>query len=154
MSFEQEWNQQKDRAAEEQPVRTQLNQTKNSSGHGKSGGADGDLVVRDGQLGKIGEMGRDLRGRLSTYGDHARQNTFDASIELFNDGLDTGSALTELHDAWNTKLQTLKEACAHISNHLDYTRSAHRKDEDKIVTGMTSIDGKRMSLSRIYEYIK
>lgn len=155
MSFEQEWNQQKSRAADEQPAHMQLNGAKGTGGHhGKGGGPDGDLVVHDDQLGKIGDMGRDLRGRLSTYGDHARQNTFDASIELFNDGLDTGSALTELHDAWNTKLQTLKEACAHISNHLDYTRSAHRKDEDKIITELNSIDGKRMTVSRIYEYIK
>ncbi|MBL1100924.1 hypothetical protein [Streptomyces coffeae] len=153
MSFEQEWNQQKTRAADE-PVHMQLNQTKGTGGRHGKGSPDGDLIVHDNELGKIGEMGRDLRERVSTYGDHARQNTFNASIELFNDGLDAGSALTELQDAWNTKLQTLKEACAHISNHLDYTRSAHRKDEDKIITEMQNLDGKRMTVSRIYEYIK
>ncbi|EFL22135.1 conserved hypothetical protein [Streptomyces himastatinicus ATCC 53653] len=153
MSFEQEWEQQKTEASEKQPTQMQLNQAKGPGGH-RGADADGDLVVHDDQLGKLGDMGRDLRERLSTYGDHARQTTFDASIELFNDGMDTGSALTELHDAWNTKLTTLKEACAHISNHLDYTRSAHRKDEDKIITGMKNAEGKAMTVSRIYEYIK
>ncbi|MEU8827001.1 hypothetical protein [Streptomyces sp. NPDC048636] len=153
MSFKEEWNHRKSEATDQQPVHTQLNQAK-GSGDGSGKTPDGDLVVRDDQLGKVGDMGRDLRGRLSTYGDHARQNTFDASIELFNDGLDTGSALTELHDAWNTKLQTLKEACALISNHLDYTRATHREDEHKIVTGMTNLEGKHMTASRIYEYIK
>ncbi|WP_432013253.1 hypothetical protein [Streptomyces cucumeris] len=153
MSFKEEWNHRKSEAANQQPAQMQLNQAK-GSGDGSGKNKDGDLVVRDDQLGKIGEMGRDLRGRLSTYGDHARQNTFDASVELFNDGLDTGSALTELHDAWNTKLQTLKEACALISNHLDYTRATHREDEHKIVTGMNNLEGKRMTASRIYEYIK
>ena len=131
----------------------QLNQAKDS-GSPRGADPDGDLVVHDDQLGKLGDMGRDLRERLSTYGDHARQTTFDASIELFNDGMDTGSALTEVHDAWNTKLTTLKEACAHISNHLDCTRSANRKDEDKIITEMRNAEGKRMDVSRIYEYIK
>ncbi|GAB2793052.1 hypothetical protein ACWGJ2_08825 [Streptomyces sp. NPDC054796] len=113
-----------------------------------------DLVVHDDELGALGNLAHDLRQKLSTDADHARQTTFDASIELFNDGLDMGSALTELHDAWNTKLGTLKEACAHISNHLDYSRAQHAKDEDKIATQMKTADGKAMTVSRINEYIK
>ena len=121
---------------------------------GGSGGGDQDLVVHDDQLGALGNMAYELREQVSAAGDHARQNTFDASIELFNDGLSMGSAMTQLHDSWSTQLQTIKEACAHISNHLDYTRASHAKDEDKVVAEMTSLDGKTMTVSRIYDYIK
>lgn len=103
----------------------------------EGGGVGGkDLVVRDNELGKLGNMAYDLRERFRVDSDHARQSTFDASIELFNDGLDTGSALTELHDAWNSKTKVLKEACAHISNGLDFTRSQHAKDEVDIETSL------------------
>jgi hypothetical protein len=130
---------------------TRLNEVDSGPSGGPSGG---DLVVRDDELGAIGNLAHDLRQRVSTDGDHARQTTFDASIELYNDRMDCGSALTELHDAWNTKMATLKEACAHISNHLDYTRAAHAKDEAKIATDMHNADGEEMSVSRIYDYIK
>ncbi|WSA97240.1 hypothetical protein OIE63_22420 [Streptomyces sp. NBC_01795] len=122
-----------------------------------TGGPNGkaaDLVVQDDELGALGNMAYSLHQKLSTTGDLARQNTFDAATQLFNDGLDAGAALTTLHDAWNTKLGTIKEACAHISNHLDYTKAQHTKDEDDIQTGMKNAAGKAMTVSRIYDYIK
>ncbi|MFE0764246.1 hypothetical protein ACFW4X_28080 [Streptomyces smyrnaeus] len=122
--------------------------------NGKPVGKEGDLVVRDDELGALGNMAFDLHSQLSTTGDLARQNTFDAATQLFNDGLEAGSALTVLHDAWNTKLGTLKEACAHISNHLDYSKAQHAKDEHDIQTGMKNAAGKAMTVSRIYDYIK
>lgn len=131
---------------------TRLNRAVPGPGGPDSGGG-GDLVVHDNELGALGNMAYALRQRLSVDGDHARQNTFDASVELFQDGLEMGSALTELHDAWSTKLGTLKEACAHISNHLDYTRAEHAKDEEKVATEMRNAQGERMSVSRIYDHI-
>ncbi|WP_019357438.1 hypothetical protein [Streptomyces sp. AA1529] len=120
-------------------------------------GANGrqkDLVVHDDELGALGNMAYTLHSKLSTTGDQARQNTFDAAVQLFNDGLESGSALTTLHDAWNTKLGTIKEACAHISNHLDYSKAKHAKDEQDIETTMQNAAGKPMTVSRIYDYIK
>ncbi|MFD5116683.1 hypothetical protein ACFWNG_30950 [Streptomyces sp. NPDC058391] len=148
-----EWEQAKV-GAEPGSAQTRLNQLPADGGAGTSGGGKSDLTVHDDELGKLGDMARTLREHLSTDGDHARAATFDASNELFNGGLDMGSGLLELHDAWNTKLATLKEACAHISNHLDYSRSTHAKQERKIVTGMQSADGKTMTVSRIYDQIK
>ena len=124
-----------------------------NSGGGGTGG-DGDLVVHDDELGKLGNMAYDLHSRLQVDGDHARPSTFDASVELSNDGLDMGKALAELHDAWNTQVGTLKEACAHISNHLDFTRSQHAKDDAHIATGMHDAAGHLMNVSRISDYIK
>ncbi|MFK4224222.1 hypothetical protein OG729_23345 [Streptomyces sp. NBC_00210] len=142
-----EWEQ-----AKSSSTQTRLNQLP-AEGGGSGGGKD-DLTVHDDELGKLGDLARSLREQLSTDGDHARVATFEASNQLFNDGLDMGSGLLEVHDAWSTKLATLKEACAHISNHLDYSRSTHAKQEHKIVTGMQSLDGKTMTVSRIYDEFK
>lgn len=144
-----EWEQAKSSSAQ-----TRLNQLPADGGGGSGGGGKDDLTVQDDELGKLGDMARSLRDQLSTDGDHARVATFDASNQLFNDGLDMGSGLLQVHDAWSTKLATLKEACAHISNHLDYSRSTHAKQEKKIVTGMQSLDGKTMTVSRIYDQFK
>ncbi|MCF6526399.1 hypothetical protein [Streptomyces sp. JJ36] len=145
-----EWEQAK--AGAGQPVGMQLNEVAPVGGGGTGG--DGDLVVRDDELGALGNLAYDIHQRFSADSDHARQNTFDAATELTNDGLDMGSALTELHDAWNTKTGTLKEACAHISNHLDFSRAAHAQDEAEIVTSMRNAAGQEMTVSRIYDYIK
>jgi hypothetical protein len=150
MSFEQEWAQHRAAAADNQSTHMQLNQLPASPG---GSGADGDLTVHDDELGKLGNMAHDLRAQLSTAADHPRPATFDASVELSNDGLDMGSALTALHDAWNTQLATLKEACAHISNHLDFTRAAHKNDEAKIVTEMKNAGGETMTVSRINDLL-
>ncbi|MFF0289444.1 hypothetical protein [Streptomyces sp. NPDC005262] len=146
-----EWQQAKaEVAANGSAVQMQLNQAAASGG----GGAQQDLVVHNDQMGKLGNLAYTLREGLRVDADHARQNTFDASIELFNDGLAMGSALTELHDAWNTQVGTLKEACAHISNHLDYSREQHVKDEVQIATEMRNVAGKSMTQSRIQDYWK
>ncbi|MFJ9108759.1 hypothetical protein [Streptomyces sp. NPDC102283] len=145
-----EWEQAKARAQQDAAMR--LNQVAPERSGG--GGGDGDLVVHDNVLGALGNAAYSLRQHFSTASDHARQTTFDASIQLFNDGLDMGSALTELHDAWNTKAGTLKEACAHISNHLDYSRAEHAKDSVKIATDLRTIGGDELSVSRINDYYK
>ncbi|MEO3976234.1 hypothetical protein [Streptomyces sp. CAU 1734] len=137
-----EWERSKANAA-----RMSLNQLP-AEGSGAAGGA-GDLVVHDDTLGRLGELARSLRDRLGKDGDHARVATFDAAVSLSNDGLDMGGGLLEVHDAWSTKLATLREACGHISNHLDFSRSVHREDERKIELGLRSADGKPMTASRI-----
>ncbi|MCM1942573.1 hypothetical protein NC239_30655 [Streptomyces sp. G3] len=146
----EEWEQLKSGAVERQSAHMQLNQLPAESG----GGGGSDLVVHDDELGKLGNMAYDLRERLRVDGDFARPSTFTASNDLFNDGLDMGSALLEVHDAWNTQLQTLNEACAHISNHLDFSRARHAEDEAHVVTGMRNAAGDLITVSRINSYFK
>ncbi|MEV0775578.1 hypothetical protein [Streptomyces sp. NPDC050428] len=138
-----EWEQLKNDAGQRSP-QMQLNQSP-AAGDG-GGGGNGDLVVHDDQLGKLGNLAYELRETFRVDSDIARPNTFTASIDLFNDGLDMGSALTELHDAWNSQTATLKDACAHISNHLDFSRAQHSKDEVDIQTSI--------SVSKLNDYIK
>jgi hypothetical protein len=144
-----EWEQTKAAVASRaDTTQTRLNQAPAGANAGQ------DLVVHDDVLGKLGDMARALRSQLSTHGDHARVATFEASNDLVNSGLDMGAGLLEVHDAWNTKLATLKEACGHISNHLDYSRSVHAKTEQKIELDMKALDGTLMTASRIRDLLK
>lgn len=150
----EEWEELKAVAAARASTRMQLNQLPADRG-GSGGGASGeDLVVHSDQLGKLGNMAFELRERLRVDGDFARPATGKASVALCIDGLDMGPALTEVFEAWNTQLKTLLEACAHISNHLDFTRAQHAKDEDRVVTNMRDAAGNLMSVSRINDYFK
>ncbi|MFD0417152.1 hypothetical protein [Streptomyces sp. NPDC127108] len=131
-----EWEQLKARAAERHADRTRL--TGDSPANSPSGpAATADLVVHDDELGRLGGLAHRLRDRLRRDSDHAREATFGAAVELSNEGLDMGSALTTLHDAWNSKSRTLVDACGHISNHLDFTRAQHKKDDDEVATSVS-----------------
>ncbi|CAL9437712.1 hypothetical protein [Streptomyces sp. enrichment culture] len=134
-----DWEQAKQDAA----TRMRLNQLPPDA---RGPAVNADLVVHDRVLGSLGDMARDLREAVSRDGDHARAATAEAASELAADGLGLGGAMRAVHDAWTTKLATLKDACAHISNHLDYSRSAHAKDEQKIVADF--------SVSRVWNAIK
>lgn len=133
------------------PVRMRLNEI--PAPHGSRAGGGEDLTVRDDELGALGNMAHELHGRLSKDGKHADEATSAAKSWLAEDGMDTGSALGELQAAWETKLGTLTESCAHISNHLDFTKKAHKQDEDTIETNMRNEEGKLMTVSRISDYI-
>lgn len=114
---------------------------------GPSGsGGNPDLSVNQDDLGAIGSEAYQLYQRLTRDGDHARPTTFDASIALTNTNFQSGSALLKVHDRWNTQLRTLLDACANISNHLDYSKASHTKEEDDIVAAM--------SASKIDEHFK
>lgn len=56
------------------------------------------------------------------------------SPQLKGHGFDTGAALTEVIGTWETQVKTLLQACAHISNHLDYTKASKKADDEWIET--------------------
>ncbi|MFJ4827854.1 hypothetical protein ACIP5L_31775 [Streptomyces bacillaris] len=141
MTFDEEWAELREAAAERTALR--LNGVPAEGG----GGGAPDLVVNRDDLGAIGNDAYDLRTRLSKEGDHARPATFDAAIALTNGNFASGAAVLKVHDRWRTHLKTLLDSCAHISNHLDYTKAQHAKDEVKIVGDLTPI-------SKLTEYLK
>ncbi|MFI7244287.1 hypothetical protein [Streptomyces qinglanensis] len=131
MSFEQEWAAHK--AAGEKSARMRLDGAK-----GPGGGSNADLTVHDDELGRIGNMAFELHGRVKKKADDARSETHAAAIYLLNEGGfdDLSDALLKVNDNWNTQVTTLKNGFGLISNHLDFTRKAHAKDERDIVLGM------------------
>ncbi|WP_217228963.1 hypothetical protein [Streptomyces anulatus] len=140
MTFEKEWAELRAAAAERGAL--QIN-----SAPAQGGGGSADLVVNRDDLGAIGNDAYELRTKLSKDGDHARPATFDAAIALTNGNFASGSAVLKVHDFWQTHLKTLLDSCAHISNHLDYTKALHAKDDVKI-------GGDLSSISKLSEYMK
>ncbi|MFJ8859423.1 hypothetical protein ACIRD8_13390 [Streptomyces sp. NPDC102451] len=142
MTFEQEWAELRAAAAARGAM--QINSVPAEGGGG--GGNSGDLVVNRDDLGAIGNDAYDLRVKVSREGDHARPATFDAAIALTNGNFASGSAVLKVHDRWNTHLKTLLDSLAHISNHLDYTKAQHAKDDVKI-------EGDLAPISKLTEYM-
>ncbi|WP_455360541.1 hypothetical protein [Streptomyces sp. SYSU K21746] len=141
MSFDEEWSSARTSATANTSMRL------NRADDGPSGSAgNADLSVNQDDLGAIGSEAYQLYQRLTRDGDHARPATFDASIALTNMSFQSGSALLKVHDRWNTQLRTLLDACANISNHLDYSKASHAKEENDIVAAM--------SASKIDEHFK
>ncbi|MER5292952.1 hypothetical protein ABT382_12810 [Streptomyces pharetrae] len=143
MTFEQEWAELRAAAADRTAM--QINSIPAEGGGGGAGGKD--LVVSRDDLGAIGNDAYDLLGRLQKEGDIARASTFDAATALTNGNFVSGSAVLKVHDFWQTHLGTLLDACAQISNHLDYSKAQHAKDEAKIQGDLTRI-------SVLSEYMK
>ncbi|MCC9708300.1 hypothetical protein E4N62_25380 [Streptomyces sp. MNU76] len=135
MAFEQEWAELRAAAAERTAM--QINSVPAAGGGGGGGGKD--LVVNRDDLGAIGNEAYDLLGRLAKEGDIARPATFDAAIALTNGNFVSGSSVLKVHDYWQTHLRTLLDACAQISNHLDYSKAQDARDEVKIVGDLTRI---------------
>lgn len=143
MTFDAEWAAL--RAESTQRVDMRLNGVGGDGVANGSGAAD--LAVdRDG-LGSVGHEAYRLHAQLSKDGDHARASTFDAATAFTHGNFSSGSALLKVHDRWNTHLRTLRDSCAQISNHLDYSASAHAKDDAQIA-------GDLLAVSKLNEYLK
>lgn len=129
MSFDEEWAGLKSAASDRQSA-MRLNQAAPGGGNG---GTQGDLEVGHEDLAAVGDAAFKLRKRLGTDGDHAKASTHEAAGSLKKD-FALGAALSTVAEKWHEQVGTLQDACAHISNHLDYTRNAHTGDEHWIVT--------------------
>lgn len=137
MSFEEEWAQHKAAAS----AQMQLNQMDGGGGgYSSTAPANGDLKVNQKDLAAVGDAAYGIYERLGKAGAHADTETQMAGLELT--GFALSGALTNLSIEWQTQLGPVLGACAHISNHLDYTKKAHAGDEEAIATSFSiaSID--------------
>ncbi|MFD8979463.1 hypothetical protein [Streptomyces sp. NPDC059564] len=125
MSFEEEW------AAEMAAVTMRLNQADSTGGSAPAAGS-ADYVVEDDDLGTIGHAANGLFNGLQPAGKHASAASESAGSSLKGDGFDTGAALSGVNKTWETQVKTLLQACAHISNHLDYTKKSNKANDDWI----------------------
>ncbi|MGW8380033.1 hypothetical protein [Streptomyces sp. ODS28] len=134
MSFEQEWKQIKADNAGGSSTATRLNQVGDQhSGDPQTGEGQGQLEVDDKDLAAVGDAAFRLWDGLGKHGDDAAEPTKTAGRDLEED-FEIGSALGVVAGKWTSQVDTLRQACAHISNHLDYTRNAHAGDEHYIAT--------------------
>lgn len=154
MSFEDEWAELKGTAAE----KTASMQLAGATGSPQGGEADsGELVVHKDDLGKVGHEAFLLHGRLQkagdvTHGERGPGATVEAASALGNEGFTMGAALTTTVETWNSQLMTLLQACAHISNHLDYSVAAHSSDDAWVAASLKHRNGAPASVSEISKY--
>ncbi|MFJ2934090.1 hypothetical protein ACIO8G_15125 [Streptomyces sp. NPDC087219] len=139
MSFEQEWA--SVRSTSTADVSMRLNQVAP-----EPGGGNADLGVDQDKLGAIGSAAYALHGRLVKDGNHARTSTTEAATGMSSHGFLTGAAMSTVQETWGSQLNTLLDACANISNHLDYSAASHAREEADIQAALAA--------SRINEYFK
>ncbi|WP_255955937.1 hypothetical protein [Streptomyces odontomachi] len=130
-----EWEQLKQQAAEKHSARMELNQAPAADGTTHNG----DLKASQKDLAAVGDSAYRLYTRLHKCSDHARGATESAGKGLSKDGYALGKALTHVAGRWTTQARTLSDACAQISNHMDFTRNAHAGDEVYIAGIVSSI---------------
>ncbi|MFC8825277.1 hypothetical protein ACFT9I_07960 [Streptomyces sp. NPDC057137] len=157
-----EWDQLKAEAAEKQGM--QLNQlpADPGGGGGNPSGVQGDLVVNQDDLGAVGNEAFKLHDHLGKQADIAGAGmnkdgagtTMQAAASLKSHNFALGPALETTVETWSAQLKTLLQACAHISNHLDYTKASHARDEEQIRASLRTDDGSAVPVSRINEYFK
>ncbi|MEU8703872.1 hypothetical protein [Streptomyces sp. NPDC048565] len=133
-----EWEQLKSEAVEKNSTRMQLNQLPPEAGGGPPPG--GDLKVNQKDLAAIGNVAYRMYGDLEKAGDHARASTQQAAGTLKTETFALGGALDHVASRWIDQVRSLLDACAHISNHLDYTKGAHAGDEAYIATVVSNIE--------------
>ncbi|KAF5994428.1 MULTISPECIES: hypothetical protein [Streptomyces] len=132
-----EWEQLKNQAAQKQSARMQLNQLPADGGGGST--PQGDLTVDQKDLAAIGDRAFKLWEDLGRYGRDAWSSSQTAASDLKTQGFTLGGAVDRVQSRWEEQLTSLLDACAHISNHMDFTKKVHQGDEYYIGGQISSI---------------
>ncbi|MFF0450936.1 hypothetical protein ACFYT4_31920 [Streptomyces sp. NPDC004609] len=135
-----EWEQLKASAAEKDTARMQLNGLPPDDGGGSSGAGAGDLKVSQTDLAAIGDKAYKLYNRLWTEARVALPTSEKAGENLATQGFALGGALRHVGNRWEKQLASLMDACAHISNHMDFSGKTHQDDDQFIRRNMSSIE--------------
>ncbi|MFF5727629.1 hypothetical protein [[Kitasatospora] papulosa] len=156
-----EWEHLKSEAAERQSTGMQINQAPAGPG-GDAGAGSGDLVVNQDDLGAVGNEAFILHDHLRRQADLAGAgmdkngsgSSMQAAASLKGRNFALGSALETTLSMWDSQLKSLLQACAHISNHLDYSKALHANDEARIAASVRQRNGEAVPVSRLNEYFK
>lgn len=159
MKFDSEWADLVSAAREKQSVAVRLNQAEPGSG---SSGTNHDLVVHQDDLGAVGHEAFELHGALHKKADIAGAgidksgagSTAQAAKELSTRQLTMGDELYTTLEVWTAQVKTVLQMCAHISNHLDYSKKAHANDDVEIAASLRHRDRSAVSVSEISKYVK
>jgi hypothetical protein len=153
-----EWQQLKDDAAGRPPVGTRID---SAPGAG-SAAADPDLIVRQDDLGAVGHeaylLFDHMRERIDIAGagadDTGAGTSMQAAAELRNRHFTAGDELSTTVEVWSSQLKSVLQACAHISNHLDFSRRLHAQDDARIGAELRNRDGSAVEVSVLDSYFK
>ncbi|MFI1166884.1 hypothetical protein ACH4UM_25615 [Streptomyces sp. NPDC020801] len=65
-----------------------------------------------------------------------------------------GAGLETTVSVWTSQVKVVLQALAHISNHLDYSKKLHARDDETIAAEMRSRDGSAVRVSVLNSYFK
>ncbi|MFJ3975214.1 hypothetical protein [Streptomyces sp. NPDC090021] len=129
---------------------------------GPGGGGQDDLVVNQDDLGGVGHEAFMLHGQLQKEADIAdvgankegAGSTMQAAAALTGSNFALGGELQTTVSVWTSQVKSVLQACAHISNHLDYSKKAHAENDAAIAASLRNRDGSAVPVSRLTEYFK
>lgn len=133
-----EWEQLKSEAAQRGSTAMRLNRLPAEAGSGGAG-PQGDLAVNQQDLAAVGDSAFKLFENLGRHGRDAWSVSQTAAKDLTTQGFALGGGLDHVQERWEKQVQSLLDACAHISNHMDFTQNAHAGDEYHIYSTVSSI---------------
>lgn len=154
----EEWEQVKAAVRERDATGMRLNQAPAGSG---GGGGDGDLVVHQDDLGAVGHEAFVLHGELKKKADIAGTgadksgsgSTMQAAAALKSHHLGLGAELETTVEVWTSQVKHVLQACAHISNHLDFSKKLHARDDALIAAEVRGRTGP-VPVSALNDYFK
>ncbi|MFJ9678332.1 hypothetical protein ACIRP2_09785 [Streptomyces sp. NPDC101194] len=159
MTFDNDWAQLKSEVQERHSAAMRLNTAGATS---TGGGGEADLVVHQDDLGAVGNEAFRIHGELRKRSDIAGAGmnksgagtTAQAAAELQAQNFSAGSELYTTLEVWTSQVNTVLQMCAHISNHLDYSKKAHAKDDEEIAASLRRRDGSAVPVSELMKYAK
>ncbi|RKN05075.1 hypothetical protein [Streptomyces radicis] len=128
MTFDEEW------ARLQAAAQDELNATRLNSDGGAGDGAD--YAVSGEELRPVHEVAGELADELDRNGSLARNPTHVAGIFLRTPGLETGYALIEVAERWQSQADALRSACRRIAGHVDATVRAHSATEQETLADL------------------
>ncbi|WP_374983409.1 hypothetical protein [Streptomyces fradiae] len=161
MAFEDEWTQLKADAREQRSAKLSLDST--GKPPGGATGADADLVVQQDDLGAVGSEAYRLHGEVQRRADLATAGSDDrgdagttarAAAELRSRNFSSGDELYTTLEVWHSQVKTVLQMCAHISNHLDYSKKSHAREDAEIAASFRRRDGSAVPVSELLKYVK
>ncbi|GAB2972600.1 hypothetical protein GCM10023080_040880 [Streptomyces pseudoechinosporeus] len=152
-----EWEQLKAEAAARQSAGMRLNQLPADPG-GSSGDQSG-LRVNQDDLGAVGHEAFILHDQLRTQADIGTEKdgsgpTMQAGAALKSHNFALGSELVTTVSMWDSQLKHLLQSCAHISNHLNYSKALHANDDAEIAASVRDRVGQALPVSELAKYFK
>ncbi|GAA0658688.1 hypothetical protein GCM10009535_42490 [Streptomyces thermocarboxydovorans] len=118
------------------------------------------MVYQD-DLGAVGHeafvLHSELRKKSDIAGmgadDNGSGTTMQAASELKSRNLALGSELESTVEIWTSQVKHVLQACAHISNHLDYSKKLHGQEDARIAAEISGRTG-TLPVSALNDYFK
>ncbi|MEU2926386.1 hypothetical protein ABZ636_15285 [Streptomyces sp. NPDC007251] len=118
----------------------QLNQVDGGGGYTAMPGWTGDLKVGHDDLVEIDSAAHHLYNQMWDKASTAVPSSHSAAGDLSKQGFAVGAGLQHVTDRWDEQLESLMDACAQISHHMQTTKTIHANDDHYVQRQMSRID--------------